>query len=340
MAARPRLVLVGGFLGAGKTTLILAASRALGRRGIRCAVILNDQGDALVDSGFAREQGLDTDEVTGGCFCCRFSDLLEALDRIAPAGAEVIFAEPVGSCTDIAATVMRPLLSEYSSRFDVAPFTVVVDPGRAAALGDADQRFLFEHQLAEADIVCWTKSDVYPGLEKAGRRVSGRTGEGVEAWLDEVLRGGAAPGERRIDVDYERYAAAEAALAWLNADLRLDAEPELTPAMLVGPLLEEVDRGLTGAGVSIVHLKMLDRTPQGWIKAAVSSNGEEPGVDGDLDASPSREHELLINLRASGDPEVVRPIVESALAHVPAMVRSERIACFRPGAPVPQFRLG
>jgi G3E family GTPase len=45
LAKRPWIVIVGGFLGSGKTSLILAAAGLLEQRGLRCAVILNDQGD-------------------------------------------------------------------------------------------------------------------------------------------------------------------------------------------------------------------------------------------------------------------------------------------------------
>ena len=78
----PWLVVVGGFLGAGKTTLLLAAARELATRGLRSAVILNDQSDGLVDTKYTELNGLASDEVTGGCFCCRFSDLVRALDRM------------------------------------------------------------------------------------------------------------------------------------------------------------------------------------------------------------------------------------------------------------------
>jgi G3E family GTPase len=60
------LVFVGGFLGAGKTTLILAGARELERRGFRTAVILNDQGDSLVDTHLVRTLGQAAGEVTGG----------------------------------------------------------------------------------------------------------------------------------------------------------------------------------------------------------------------------------------------------------------------------------
>ena len=82
MTAKPWIVLVGGFLGAGKTTLLLAAARELERRGLRSALILNDQGEALVDTEFASLHGVQSGEVTGGCFCCRFSDLLQVIDRL------------------------------------------------------------------------------------------------------------------------------------------------------------------------------------------------------------------------------------------------------------------
>lgn len=52
-----RLVLVGGFLGAGKTTLINKAARLLSDSGRSIALIANDQGEALVDTQFAREMG-------------------------------------------------------------------------------------------------------------------------------------------------------------------------------------------------------------------------------------------------------------------------------------------
>ena len=83
MKGRPRIVLVGGFLGAGKTTLLVAASRELDRRGMRSALILNDQGDELVDTGFVSIQGLLAKDVKGGCFCCRFSDLVREIDELA-----------------------------------------------------------------------------------------------------------------------------------------------------------------------------------------------------------------------------------------------------------------
>src|SRR5262245_32800462 len=113
----PTFVVVGGMLGAGKTSLILAAARRLAARGKRAGVITNDQGREIVDTALIRNAHVPVAEVPGGCFCCRLSDLLAACEALAAERPDVIFAEPVGSCIDLAATVMRPLLRDEAHRF-------------------------------------------------------------------------------------------------------------------------------------------------------------------------------------------------------------------------------
>ncbi|HVX67547.1 MAG TPA: GTP-binding protein, partial [Bryobacteraceae bacterium] len=104
----PLLVLVGGFLGAGKTTLLLRAAERLSASGKRVALVMNDQGGELVDTRAARSAGFAAGEVAGGCFCCRLSEFLACSERLlAEHRPEVILAEPVGSCTDLAATIFR-----------------------------------------------------------------------------------------------------------------------------------------------------------------------------------------------------------------------------------------
>src|SRR5580692_9087347 len=257
-ANRPWVVLVGGFLGAGKTTLILAAARELERRGLRSAMVWNDQGTDLVDSHYAALSGAHSGEVTGGCFCCRLSQLIDAIDDLRAHAPDVIFAEPVGSCTDLSATVLRPLL-EYSDVYQLSPLTVLVDPLRTrsmlAADADPDMRFLFDKQLQEADLVCFTKSDLYPDYPETGaphvRQLSAKSGQGVAAWLDEVLSGTLATADRTLEIDYAEYARAEASLAWLNLRAVFEPRSLLSPAMLLGPLLDHLDTALSAEKISI-----------------------------------------------------------------------------------------
>lgn len=310
---KPIIAVVGGFLGAGKTTLILTAARLLQQRGQRVAAILNDQGDDLVDTHYAGSLGLPCDQVTGGCFCCRFPDLVEAAGRLLEDRPDVIFAEAVGSCTDIVATTLRPLLRDHHDRFRIAPLTVVLNPQRAFDNPDLD--FLYGNQLAEADIL----------FER---------GDSVQGWIDRLLSGSGPVGVKALDIDYTRYAEAEAALAWLNARVTVRAVPPISAPMLIGPLLDRLE-----PQIRIVHLKLFTQSDAGYLKAAITANGQDPIVEGALDASPSGEHEIVLNVRALNDPESLRAIVEREFAALPAHLTWQRVQCFRPSPPVPYFRL-
>ena len=346
-ASRPIIVPIGGFLGAGKTSLILAASRVLKQNGMKPAAVLNDQGGDLVDTLYVKENGVAADEVSGGCFCCRFSDLIAATVRLRAYSPDIIFTEAVGSCTDISATTLQPLKLYYFGDFQLAPYTVLVDPARAIELANASQNndlaFLFQKQIEEADLVCFTRSDLYqefPELpESSGRCLSTLTGEGVAAWLDEVLTGKLQPGARILDIDYERYARAEARLAWLNCKVKLYLQTPLSPSMLIGPLLEELDAALTAEGLQIAHLKITDNSPSGFLKASMTRNGEAPAVQGMLDASPADVHHLLLNMRASGEPPALQKIIEAQISRLPGKMELDGMQCFSPAPPKPEFRL-
>ena len=130
--SKTRYIMIGGFLGAGKTTAIGKLARRLTDQGLRVGLITNDQGRHLVDTALLRCQGFATEEIPGGCFCCRFDALLDAAQTLAQQSRpDVFIAEPVGSCTDLVATVAYPLRRLYGQDFTVAPVSVLVDPIRA-----------------------------------------------------------------------------------------------------------------------------------------------------------------------------------------------------------------
>jgi len=343
--SRPQIVIVSGLLGAGKTTLIVEAANRLIRAGRRVGVITNDQGTGLIDTSLVEMEQIPVVEVAGGCFCCRFSNFLGSVLRLREEGADIIFAEPVGSCLDIAATVLRPLMRDEPHRFRVAPLTVLVDPVRLGDLQrsrDADLKYLFDQQLAEADLVCLTKADAagepltVEGL--VGQRVSARTGQGVDDWLQFVLSRNDKYSGRQLEVDYRRYAAAEAALAWLNWRAELVLETPACPALVVGPLMERLDAALTELGARVVHIKLLDQTASGYVRVSQCANGVEPTIDGRLDTDPSRSHDLLFNARVLGDPVIIARIVDDVFAALPAHLKVLRREAFRPAEPKPERR--
>lgn len=345
---RPIIVPLGGLLGAGKTSLIVAGAEILAEAGLKSAAILNDQGNELVDTRWVQSEGIQADQVSGGCFCCLFSDLIGAAERLRVHAPNVIFAEAVGSCTDISATTLQPLKLYHSDKFRVAPHTVLVDPGRASEMAasatDPDFVFLFHKQLEEADLVCFSKSDLYsefPTIPATNAyRLSAYTKDGVSAWLSEVLGGDFQAGSKILEIDYGHYARAEARLAWLNCSASLELKEALSPSLVVGPFLDGLEFELTRGGFQIAHLKITDSTPSGFIRASVVSNGAEPSVSGNLDASPTYRHDLLLNIRAAGDPEMVQTMVQRQFAKLPAgNLELKMMQCFRPSAPKPEYRM-
>jgi G3E family GTPase len=357
-----RFILVGGFLGAGKTTALLRLAERLKREGRRVGLITNDQSVDLVDTARARAAGVPVEEITGGCFCCKFDSLVQASQALTRATApDVLLAEPVGSCTDIKATVGYPLRQLYGNDYTVAPLSVLVDPLRCAGiLGLLPGRqfsdkvvYVYKKQLEEAELIVVNKADLVDdalrgrldaalgqALPRSKRMyVSSRTGEGLDAWFDLLARGklGNAPA---MEVDYDRYAEGEALLGWLNAAAEVSATASFDGNALLRDLARGLHRRLAARGIPVAHLKLTLAPSTGPDLAAVSltRDDEEPQATHALDA-PLDRGRLVVNLRAEGDPEQLRESAEAeAAAHAPVGIRLTGVNAFRPGRPSPTHR--
>src|SRR3954454_4724314 len=131
----PQYIMIGGFLGAGKTTSVGRLAEYLTGRGLKVGLITNDQGSQLVDTAMLSSRGFAVEEIPGGCFCCRFNSLVEAARKLSrETRPDLFIAEPVGSCTDLVATVTYPLRRIYGNEFTIAPLSVLVDPSRASRM--------------------------------------------------------------------------------------------------------------------------------------------------------------------------------------------------------------
>jgi hypothetical protein len=104
--------------------------------------------------------------------------------------------------------------------------------------------------------------------------------------------------------------------------------------MLVGPLLDR----LSAAVPHIVHLKLLAQSGSGYLKAALTASHAEPAVEGALDASPARDHEILLNVRALADSAELQSIIQREFARLPARLTWQHLESFRPAAPVPYHK--
>ncbi len=325
-----RYAFVGGFLAAGKTTAISAAARVLAARGIRVGAITNDQATGLVDTATLAALGVHVAEVAGGCFCCRFSDLVEAADGILAQSPDVLFCEAVGSCIDLVATVAEPFAGFYGDAIELAPVSIFVDPLQFAARANDDVGYLYGQQLAEADLVVVNKCDRTTAAQRAGVlaacgdrphiEIAALTGSGIDDWLAHLGRGASCEHPLRA-LDYDRYAHGESLLAWLNATATIATHhvPRAVAERLIARL----------ATPGLAHVKL----SVGTVRAHATSS--EPPVVIDEAPVESAEHSTItINARVRGDANTLRDVVRDALHVVHAHIDS--IQAFHPEYPHPE----
>jgi G3E family GTPase len=332
-------------------------------------LITNDQGRNLVDTAMLRSQGFATEEIPGGCFCCRFNSLVDAAERLtASTRPDVFIAEPVGSCTDLAATVTYPLRRMYQDDFTVAPISVLVDPVRAQRVfglakgGSFSEKvlYIYRKQVEEADILVISKSDLlkarelnelrdaiakeFPGKEIIS--ASSRTGENLEDWFSRVIDTKQSA-RTAMKVDYQIYADGEALLGWLNCTVQLAAIKAFNSEKFLKHLAAEIQNRLAAKKSEVAHMKMT-LSPEGSLSGEIAGinlvrNDFIPELSFQLD-TPVKGGQLIINLRAEAAPDVLGKAVSEGLAATtkkfPAVTATvDHLEHFRPGKPVPTHRI-
>lgn len=368
ISRKARYIMIGGFLGAGKTTTVAQLAKTLSDQGMRVGLITNDQGTGLVDTAMLRSRGFATAEIPGGCFCCRFNSLVDAAQSLTSESApEVFIAEPVGSCTDLVATVTYPLRRIYGDQFEIAPLSVMVDPVRAMRVfGLVEGRqfsekvvYIYKKQLEEADIIVINKIDSISKMEreqlttklqetfpgKTITSVSAREGEGLSEWFEQ-LKTTSQKGGKAMEVDYEIYAEGEALLGWLNATVNLKADQSFDGNAWIKELAINLQQSLGKADAEIAHLKMTLSPDEGLGDIAVINlvrNDFLPELSQNL-PDDCKSGQLIINLRAEAAPELLNHSIMEALAKAAEQENGitatlDHVEHFRPGKPEPTHRL-
>jgi G3E family GTPase len=169
------VILVTGFLGAGKTTLINHLLTHAGGR--RLAAVVNDFGAVNIDAALVAENADGVMSLANGCICCSLQgDLLRTLSSLlrrepAPEGI-IIETSGVSDPAEVVRTLLDPVV------WREAPLETVIAVADAAALA-ADPALLDDalcrSQVASADIVALNKADLVDdeGLARARSALSG-----------------------------------------------------------------------------------------------------------------------------------------------------------------------
>ncbi len=357
---KPHLILIGGFLGAGKTSAMVAFAHWLTDQGIRAGFVTNDQGNDLVDTRLLKYCGMATEEIAGGCFCCRFNELVDATERLrAVIRPDVFVAEAVGSCTDLAATVTYPMRRLLGEQCTVAPLSVLVDPVRARRAFGLDHgdtfsdnvQYIYRKQLEEADVIVITKCETIAGAEcnelaaLLAREfshadviaVSSFEGTNLDRWFRRVVFDQQKP-RTAMEIDYDRYADGESRLGWLNASVRAESLAPADGNALLKEFAADVQQRLAGRGIAVAHLKMTLHAGERMASVNLVRNDFVPELGTTLDV-PLGAAVITVNLRGESAPEALRQTLIEALANRGAWrLELEHVEAFRPGRPVPTHR--
>ncbi|MHB1423102.1 MAG: GTP-binding protein [Gemmataceae bacterium] len=370
---RLRFIMIGGFLGAGKTTTLARLARFYLDRGQKVGLVTNDQAQDLVDTTSLRAQGFAVEEVPGACFCCRFDDLVGKVEQLESSQRpDLILAEPVGSCTDLVATVVQPLKDLYGDHFEVAPYPVLFKPSHGLRILNSTPpsplprtggerggfspkaAYIFRKQLEEADAIVLNRIDELDAaavteltdLVRAAfpatplLRLSAKTGQDFEA-LTQLLDQRGNFGRKILDIDYDIYAEGEAELGWLNSSIHVTADKSLSLDAFLLDVIGGLHEALGRHGGEVAHLKAIGLSEVSFGVANLVSSSSRPEL-----SLPARgevkELDLIVNARAAIDPEViaeqVRQTVAAACAARGATAAFHTMQSFRPGRPQPTHR--
>ncbi|HZI23485.1 MAG TPA: GTP-binding protein [Chryseolinea sp.] len=353
------LVLAGGFLGSGKTTAIVAAARLLMAQGKRIAVITNDQGDQQVDTAFVESLGFTTREVSNGCFCCNYHQLDSHLQSLQEKEQpDYIFAESVGTCTDLIATIAKPLqnfrpeLKIIIVIFADADLLASILEGRST-FQEESVRYIYKKQLEEADLLVINKMDLvsddqlkrmadvfkseYP--RKKILYQSSLRDVDVSSWLKNIEEFNAI-GRDSLTIDYEVYGEGESKLAWLDKNITISTNNEdavFVVQRTIGYIVDQIH----SRHIIIGHLKFFIDTDNSSQKVSVTST--TTGRDVKLRLAPSKTVKLLINARVETDPGILEKLVDDVLLKIQSVHRCKvdhgKWSIFKPGFPRPTYRI-
>jgi len=353
---------ISGFLGSGKTTAIAAASKYLLGQGKKVGVVTNDQGKFLIDTKFLRLENIPTVEVAGGCFCCNYTEFENNLDFLTKTvKPDVIFAESVGSCADVVATVMKPLVDYKLMHETDTSFSVFVDVRMLEKyLLNVELPFqdgviyIFEKQIEESSLLVLNKSDLFLQkrlmnlVEMAKERYpqkliisqSSLEEDEVVEWLKIINTQNTFP-KHQLDINYMTYGNAEKELSWYDAKINATFLGE-DFTNFANHFINRIQNEFKNRNIAIGHLKFLIDDENHHQKISIVSQS-------DLSTDVKWTHEkwlspvdFSINARLECDEDLLKSIIRHHLQqeNFPTLklVWVEEKS-FHPGFPTPTHRI-
>lgn len=259
------LAVIGGYLGAGKTTVVNHLLEA--PHGKRVAVLVNDFGAVNIDGRLIRARSDDVIELDNGCICCTIGGaLVDALTRLAAREArpDLLLIEASG-VSDPAKIAQVGLLN---GAFRLTAVLVVVDaPELVRTLADPLVGAMAQQQIDSASAVIVTKLDLVApeSRERAVSDVRALAATDIIVAADH----GRVPPALLFDASVPPTRALADARRWQHRQPGLGAFPDFASVTLAAP--EVLDKARLRA-----WLKALPRTilrAKGFVRVADADGG-------------------------------------------------------------------
>jgi G3E family GTPase len=358
-----KIHLVGGFLGSGKTTAIANTCKILADQGIITSVITNDQGEYLVDSRFMQQANIPYAEVKGGCFCCNYNQLDTQINvLINRNNPSAIFAEFVGSCTDLVATVLKPLLEYRGTDNEQVTFSSFVDAqlflmhlqGNSLPFS-LETNYIWEKQIEEAEILIVNKIDLLTPEELAKLKHISKglfpekqllfqnslDKESLNHWIDIFNKQSNNKVHKSLEVDYAKYGRGEANLAWLDEEIEIISSDDSAVAIAYG-FIKKLSEDILQRKMPVGHLKFYLSYNNQSVKLSYTTISDKSVQIPDV-PEKSGSVDLLVNARIQTSPDELSKILFDNLNYLKSIegvtINEKFLSYFQPGFPNPTHRL-
>jgi G3E family GTPase len=158
--ANLQVIVVGGFLGSGKTTTIINMGKYLSEKGKKVAIIVNEIGEVGIDGDVIKRFGFDTKEITSGCICCSLKVGLRTTVTLLEKEykPDILMIEPTGIAFPHVIKDEIELMN-LGEQVKIAPLVTLIDGSRFKHLMKEVKEFAMR-QIIDAEILVINKVDL------------------------------------------------------------------------------------------------------------------------------------------------------------------------------------